>query len=139
MAVNGVGSTSSSKDLPLVDKDKQGFNGMNSEMFMKLLITQLQNQDPLEPMDNDQLLNQISMMRSLQSNIELGDAMKSITTNQQLSTAAGFIGKKVVGTGADNAQVTGVADRAFIKDGAAYIAVGSKEMPLASVTAVSAS
>jgi flagellar basal-body rod modification protein FlgD len=134
MAVNGVGSTST--DVPIVDKEKTGFAGLNSETFMKLLITQLQSQDPLEPMGNDELLSQISMMRNLQANIELGDAMKSITSNQQLSTAAAFIGREVTGTSFDQGEVSGVADRAFLRDGAAFVGVGTAEIPLSQVTTV---
>ncbi|MEX0717930.1 MAG: flagellar hook capping FlgD N-terminal domain-containing protein [Planctomycetaceae bacterium] len=133
MAVAAIGGSSS---VPVVDPAKTGFNGLTADHFMKMLITQLKNQDPLEPVGNEEILNQISTMRSLQSNIELGDAMKAITSNQQLSTAAGFIGRSVTGTDATNRLVTGIASRALLRDGKAYVAVGDIEMPLANVTGV---
>jgi flagellar basal-body rod modification protein FlgD len=134
VAVNAVSSTGAG--VPVVDRSQTGFAGLNSETFMKLLITQLQSQDPLEPMGNDELLSQISMMRNLQANIELGDAMKSITSNQQLSTAATFIGKTVTGVAADDSEVSGVADRAFLRDGLAYVGIGQAEVPLSQITTV---
>ncbi|MBW3538924.1 MAG: flagellar hook capping protein [Planctomycetes bacterium] len=133
MAVAGTGAATS---VPVVDRQQIGFGGLTSDTFMKLLIAQLQNQDPLEPVGNEELLSQISMMRNLQSNIELGEAMKSITTNQQLSTAATFIGRAVSGTDKDNNPVSGVVDRAFLRDGAAFVAVGSAEMPVNSIASV---
>jgi flagellar basal-body rod modification protein FlgD len=136
MAVDGINK--SSNDLPLVPREKTGFAGLDSEDFLKLLITQLQNQDPTEPIGNEELLNQLSQMRNIQASIELETAMKSITSNQQLSTAATFIGKSVTGTNASEQQVTGVADRAFLREGVAYVGIGAEDVPLSSVTSVTA-
>lgn len=133
MAVDGI---SGSSEPTIIPKDKIGFAGLSSEDFLKLLMTQLQNQDPSEPIGNEELLNQLSMMRNLQSNIEMGDALKAITTNQRLSTAANFIGKTVKGLDEDQQNVSGIADRAFLREGQAYVGVGNKEMPLDSVLEV---
>ncbi len=133
MEVNAVGSAT---DIQLVDQDQTGFAGMTSDSFMKLLITTLQNQDPTEPLGNDELLNQLSTMRNLQSNIELGNALKSITVSQQLSTATTFIGKLITGNIGDQQAVTGIADRALLKGGQAFIGIGDAEIPLAGVSRV---
>jgi flagellar basal-body rod modification protein FlgD len=133
MAVDGVGG---SGDVKFVDKDKTGFNSLTSEDFLKLLVTQLQNQDPTAPIGNEELLNQLSMMRSLQSNLELGEAVKSVSSNQNLSMAAGFIGKSIIGSLDDGSPVNGVVDSAFLADGAAYVKVGGKSVALANVTDV---
>ena len=133
MAINGIGSGG---DVKFVDPDKVGFAGLTSETFMKLLITQLQNQDPLEPVGNDELLSQISAMRNLQSNIEMSDALKAVTVNQRLSTAATFIGKTVTGTDADNERVAGVVDRAFVRDGQAFVGIGDVEVALDGIESV---
>jgi len=132
-ALAGVGSGNTTDT---VSKDQTGFAGLTANSFLKLLITQLQNQDPTEPVGNGELLNQLSSMRSLQSNIELGDALKSITVNQRLSTASTFIGKTVTGTTADRQEVTGTADSAFLRGDQAFVSVGESEIPLSSVTAV---
>jgi flagellar basal-body rod modification protein FlgD len=118
------------------NQDENGFAALNADVFMELLITQLQNQDPLEPVGNDELLSQLSMMRNLQSNIELGDTVKAITSNQQLSTAATFIGKSVTGTATNDQQISGTAERAFLRNGEAYLGVGNSEIPLSNVSEV---
>lgn len=133
MAVNGIATNNNPAVIP---KDKTGFNALTSEDFLKLLVTQLQNQDPTAPVGNEELLNQLSQMRSLQSNIELGDAMKAITTNQNLSTAAGFIGKTVSGTDIAGKALTGVVDKAFLTDGVAYVRVNDTPMRLDAVLEV---
>ena len=91
-------TSTSATAVKVVDKDKTGFNALTSEDFLKLLITQLQNQDPTAPVGNEELLGQLSQMRSLQSNIELSSSLKTTSANQNLSTAASYIGKQVTGS-----------------------------------------
>lgn len=130
-------TSSTASNPPVVPADQAGFNSLNSETFMKLLITQLQNQDPLEPVGNEELLNQLSMMRNLQANIELGESLKAITTNQQLSTAATYIGREITGVDTAGEGLTGIVDRAFLREGEAFVAVGSREVALGEVTSIS--
>jgi flagellar basal-body rod modification protein FlgD len=120
----------------IVAADQVGFAGLTADDFMKLLIAQLQNQDPTNPLDNDALLSQISTMRNLQSNIELSQTLKSITGNQQLATASNFIGKYVAGRSTTQQDVAGVVYGAFVRDGQTYLGVDDYEIPLANVTDV---
>ncbi|MDP1796531.1 MAG: flagellar hook capping FlgD N-terminal domain-containing protein [Planctomycetaceae bacterium] len=125
--------------IKIVDKDKAGFSGLNSEDFMKLLIVQLQNQDPSNPMDSDQLLNQISQMRQLQASLELENSLKGLTLSQQLSSATSFIGKNITAvTGSEKKTVTGVVDSVLVKDNKTLLKVSGAEIPLADVTNVAA-
>lgn len=133
MDINAVSAVG--REVEIVDRANTGFNALTAESFIKLLITQLQNQDPTEPVGNDELLSQLSAMRSLQSNIELSEALKSITTNQQLSTAATFIGKTVTGS-VGGQSIDGVVDRAFLRGGAAFVGIGGNEVPLNNVISV---
>ena len=123
-------------EIQVVEKDQTGFAGLTAETFMKLLITELQNQDPLSPVQSQDMLNQLAMMRNLQANIELADALESITSNQQLSTAAAFIGKQITGKDLDQNEVDGVVDRAFLRDNKAYVGMGDVEVPLSQVFSV---
>jgi len=133
MAVNGI---SGGTEVTVVDKDKTGFNALTSEDFLKLLVTQLQNQDPTAPVSNEELLNQLSTMRGLQSNIELGEAVKSVSSNQNLSMAAGFIGRGIIGSLEDGTPVSGIVSSAFLADGDAYVKVGGQSVALKNVTDV---
>ena len=123
-------------EIQVVEKDQTGFAGLTAETFMKLLITELQNQDPLSPVESQDMLNQLAMMRNLQANIELADALESITSNQQLSTAAAFIGKQITGKDSDQNVVNGVVDRAFLRDNQAFVGMGDVEVPLSQVSSV---
>ena len=133
MPVSGVTAATSGT---VVAKDKTGFSALSSEDFLKLLVTQLQNQDPTQPVGNDELLGQLSQMRSLQSNIELGDALKAISSNQNLSTAASFIGKTATGSDAQGQEVSGNVESAFVANGAAYVRINGTPVELSKVNAV---
>ncbi len=135
MEVSGVTGTGS--EIEFVDADQVGFSGLNAEAFMKLLIATLQNQDPTEPVGNEELLSQVSMMRNLQSNIELGEAVKAISTNQQLSTAATFIGTQITGAISNDQSVTGIVERAFLRGGKAFVGLADGgELLLSNITSV---
>lgn len=135
-ALSGTGSTTGTTPA-LADKDKSGFNGLTSGDFMKLLITQLKNQDPTQPMGNDELLQQLSTMRNLQANVELSSTLKSFSQNQQISSAAAFLGKIITGTNANKQEIAGVADRVFTRDGQTILGIGKEEISLSQVTGVS--
>lgn len=121
-----------------VSRDEVGFAGMTADDFMTLLIAELQSQDPSEPVKNSDLLNQLSVMRNLAANVEMADALEAITSNQQLSTASTFIGKVITGTATDDSEVNGIVNRAFIRDGNAFVSVGNQDVPLGGVTTVAA-
>jgi flagellar basal-body rod modification protein FlgD len=113
-----------------------GFNNLTTADFMKMLIAELQNQDPTQPMTNQDLLTQLSTMSQLQSTQDLDKALQSNTSNQQLSVASSFIGKAIQGTDSNNKSVTGVVQEALLQNGSAYVAVGNSLVPVANITAV---
>ena len=77
---------------------------------MQMLIAELQNQDPTQPMSSQDLLGQLATMSQLQSTTDLDSALQANTTNQQLSIGASFIGKSIAGTDANGNAVSGVVD-----------------------------
>lgn len=82
---------------PLAPQQASGFSAMSSEDFTKIIFTELGRQDPLQPSDSNQLLEQISMIRSIQSDIDLTDKIKGIATQNEFAAAAGLIGKRISG------------------------------------------
>jgi len=134
-----VSSVNTSTSVRTVEADEIGFAGLTSQDFMKLLIAQLQNQDPTNPLDSDQLLNQITQMRNLQSSIELESALKNLTLSQQLSGATSFLGKMVTALHGDNDQeIQGIVERVQVKDGKALLTIEGTDIELSEVVSVEA-
>lgn len=63
--------------------------------FLQLMITELQNQDPMDPMENSEMLQQISQIREIGATDQLRESLEMMQQHQGLSTASGLIGKQV--------------------------------------------
>jgi flagellar basal-body rod modification protein FlgD len=63
--------------------------------YMKLLVTQLQNQNPLEPMNNDQMASQLAQYSELQQLESMNSSFSSVLDATQKSYASSLIGKTV--------------------------------------------
>lgn len=70
-----------------------------SDRFLKLLVTQMQNQDPLNPMDNAQVTSQMAQINTVAGIDKLNDTVKALSS-QMLSTqmlqGAGLVGRSVL-------------------------------------------
>ncbi len=104
----GIGSTSGLPIDNLISKTQtaaQQATSLGSQLgqdaFLKLLTTQLQNQDPLHPMDDTQSVAQLAQFSSVQATTELKDAFASFQSNFSVMQSAGLLGKTVSAQSAD--------------------------------------
>ena len=74
---------------------------LGQDAFLKLLTTQLQNQNPLNPVDQTQSIAQLAQFSSLQATTALKDAFTSFESNFSVMQSAGLIGKTVSAQSAD--------------------------------------
>jgi flagellar basal-body rod modification protein FlgD len=114
---------------------------LDTSDFITLLITELENQDPTDPVD-------VSEMTSLFS--DLTQVSAAVTTNEYLSTlvdsisslsnnqAVSYLGKTVTYTNSDSTEVTAAVSSIKYEDGATYLVTekGDK-IKLSSVTGIS--
>jgi flagellar basal-body rod modification protein FlgD len=84
------------------------FSDMSSEDFMKIIFTELQSQDPFKPNDSNALLDQLNSIRSIESDVQMEERLKSVVFQNQMSTAGGLIGKRVAGLTENAERVGGV-------------------------------
>ena len=63
--------------------------------YLKLLVTQLQNQNPLEPMDNKQMASQLAQLSQLGQTEQLNTKFSDVLATSQKSYAASLIGKQI--------------------------------------------
>src|ERR1700694_553573 len=68
---------------------------LGEDAFLKLLTTQLQNQDPLHPMDDTQSVAQLAQFSALQASNELKTAFQTFESNFSVMQSAGLLGKTV--------------------------------------------
>jgi flagellar basal-body rod modification protein FlgD len=114
-----------------------GISGMTGADFMKVMIAQLQHQDPLDPSKSDQLLTQMSQISQLQSNQAMQTNIEGLTLQQSIGAGGNLIGKTVVGLDETGAQVTGVVTSIKVENKQVSLELDSgKALPLSSVTQI---
>jgi flagellar basal-body rod modification protein FlgD len=135
---SGISANSASgKDQPHDLKD------LDIDQFLKIMITELTNQDPLNPMDNTQLVQQIGEIRQISATTQLSDTLNNVQAGQSLTTASSLIGKHVTALTDDQQNVTGVVDKVTVDvdpknaDKRTYnVHIGDKSLPLKNVREV---
>jgi flagellar basal-body rod modification protein FlgD len=136
-AINSTSNGTTTSNTSGTSSTTSGFGSLTTADFMQMLIAELQNQDPTQPMSSEDLLGQLATMSQLQSTTDLDSALQANTSNQQLSIGASFIGQSITGTDANGNAVSGTVTQAFLSSGTAYVGVGSSQVPLANITSVS--
>jgi flagellar basal-body rod modification protein FlgD len=94
MSIAGITPTTSAATASTSSAQGSGIIGKDD--FLRLLVTQLQKQDPLNPQDPTEFTSQLTQFSSLEQLIGVNDNIKTLITQGGLSseiTAAGYIGK----------------------------------------------
>ena len=109
--------------------------------YMKLLVTQLQNQNPLEPLDNKDMAAQLAQFSQLQQMEGLNSSFGKMLESVQRSYASSLIGKEVsfqaqATDGTLEMRTGKVAEVNIDKNGDILLTVGSQQVNLADVTGI---
>ncbi len=83
--------------------------------FLDLLIAELQNQDPLNPVDNSQFAQQVGQIREIAATDKLSATLNAVLSGQSLGTASGLIGKQVEALSESGETVQGVVERVSVQ------------------------
>jgi flagellar basal-body rod modification protein FlgD len=100
-------------DQALRSTTPNGFSSMESEDFIKIIFAELSNQDPFEPSDSSAILEQLSSIRSIESDLSLSKRLDTLVFQNQLASASNLIGKDVSGLSTTNGTVTGTVTSVF--------------------------
>ncbi|HEY7987218.1 MAG TPA: flagellar hook assembly protein FlgD [Methylophilaceae bacterium] len=111
-----AGASSGSGGLPSVADQ--------TNRFLTLLVTQLQNQDPLNPMDNAAITSQMAQLSTVTGIQQLNDTLTNMSASQAYQTA-GLIGHTAVAPG----SIIGLAADTNAKSG--FSGVGGFSLPTA--------
>jgi flagellar basal-body rod modification protein FlgD len=86
--------------------------------FYKIMIGELSNQNPFEPLDNQQFLGQLTSLQSMDTMTRLTDGIASLVLGQRLGAASALIGREVrAASSGSETGVTGTVEKVQVKDG----------------------
>ncbi len=141
MAISGLGTTAGAAGAGNAADTSKKTGRKNFELqtedFIKMMVTQLQNQDPMEPAKNQELLAQMSQIGQLQSATTLQESLKGMVTQNQIGSAAALIGKNVEGLDGNDDPVTGLVTSVRVEsDGVSLELDNGKRLPLTRVTSI---
>jgi flagellar basal-body rod modification protein FlgD len=129
-----AGANSAQETGPSSANDAWG--DVSLESFIKLLVVELQHQDPMDPMNNQEILQQMSQIREIESNQRLTDTLESVMLGQTVSTAAALLGQTVSALSDDAEWVTGEVDKITIEDGIPKLHIGDDIVDLKNVSEI---
>ncbi|HEY3367218.1 MAG TPA: flagellar hook capping FlgD N-terminal domain-containing protein [Symbiobacteriaceae bacterium] len=110
MGVSPVGSNAQTQSTTQTDRPRTGSSTMGKMEFLKLLVTQLQYQDPMNPMDDKQFASQLAQFSSLEQATEQ-------TRWLQANYGLGLVGQKVTYKDTDGVDKTGLVKALRMVDG----------------------
>ncbi len=125
-----TGGTTKAKKTGKSDSD------LGKDDFMKLLLAQLQHQDPLKPMDDQQFIAQVAQFNSLEQMTSVNKTLASVLNSQQLASASGMIGKMVSAVDSEGKTITGIVTAASVEKSVSMVHIGDKKVALDKITGV---
>jgi flagellar basal-body rod modification protein FlgD len=113
---------------------------LGKDDFLKILVTQLQNQDATQPMKDGEFISQMSQLSVME---QLSNLNKSLTMflytqmDSQLTEYSSMIDKKVTWTNPEtNAQESGVVTGVLYKDDLVYFKIADQEILASSILSI---
>ncbi|MGH7959520.1 MAG: flagellar hook capping FlgD N-terminal domain-containing protein [Opitutaceae bacterium] len=111
-------------------------HSLDANDFMKLLSVQMQNQDPMKPMDNNEHMAQVAQMGSMQSIAQMTLSVAQMNAGQTLVLANSYLGQQVSLTDRGGNVITGQVTAVDGREATPQIMVDGTFYPLSAVTRV---
>jgi len=105
--------------------------------FMRLIIEQLKNQDPMNPLDSGEFTTQLAQINSLEQLINMNTLMEQFIGGGKLADATALIGRYVEGMDANGTSIAGTVESVEVIDGVPSLKIGDQLLLPSQVVTVS--
>ncbi|MEM1453107.1 MAG: flagellar hook capping FlgD N-terminal domain-containing protein [Planctomycetota bacterium] len=138
--IDGIGV----QDAALSLAGAQSEQTLDKDAFTQLLVTQLQNQDPLSPQTNEELAAQLAQFSSLEQMELVNENLVGLARLQQgnalvdqLTSASALVGQRVGYVDTETGEaVEGEVEYAKVQDGMVYLGIDGQDVPIVQVAEV---
>ena len=127
-SISTTQSTQSTTTTPAASSNPLDKAMLGKDDFLKLLVTQLQHQDPMNPVDDKDFMGQMAQFTSVEQLTNMATAVDRMSTASQSTQSIALIGKTVGWKKADGSTGEGVAESVSFSDGAIKIKIGDDEI-----------
>jgi flagellar basal-body rod modification protein FlgD len=120
---------------------------LGRDAFLRLLVEQLSNQDPLDPMDNTQMVTQLAQFSALEQQTKLNDSFSELSNRFDLLSgnvdqlnfisAQSLLGKYVEGVSLDNQFTAGEVESVHLQGSIVILTINGELVPMSGVLGIS--
>ncbi|MEM4251487.1 MAG: flagellar hook capping FlgD N-terminal domain-containing protein [Candidatus Bathyarchaeia archaeon] len=111
-------------------------DGLGKNDFLRLLVTQLQHQDPMNPVENSEFMGQMAQFTSVEQLSNMAASLERMSFAGQLGQAVALIGRTVTWDDADGAARTGAVTSVTVDEGEIAVHVGEETIAPADVRSI---
>jgi flagellar basal-body rod modification protein FlgD len=120
-------------------KNALGEQELGRDAFLTLLINQIQHQDPLEPVENSQMIAQLAQFSALEQTANMATALENLTGNiDQLNfiNASNLLGREIVGLDTEGALIQGEVQHVQLNGSVVMLTVNDRLVSMAGVQSI---
>jgi flagellar basal-body rod modification protein FlgD len=110
---------------------------LGQDDFLQLLILQLSNQDPLDPMKDTEYIAQLAQFSTLQATTAMQQKIAEMSSQQQFLQANALIGREVILQDDQGAAISGAVSAVLVDSGTSKIVVNGQAYDLSQLLFVS--
>jgi flagellar basal-body rod modification protein FlgD len=135
MSVSYINSSGTAPNVNADGTLNTSNQSVSTNQFLQLLIQEMKNQDPTQPVDETQTLSQLAQFSSLEQMTNLNQTVTQGNTSSEIAQSAALIGKTVTTSGdSTTAGVSGVVTAVTITSGKTYLDIGGQSVDASTVT-----
>lgn len=108
-------------------------NALGRDAFLQLLVLEMQNQDPTNPVNNEDMIAQLAQFSSLEQMENLNDKFDLFADSFRQSTfvsAGALLGRTVTGLDTEGTLRTGIVEGLTLQNGTIFLKIDGKQIPM---------
>lgn len=126
MAGVGIDTTTVGQTSSLTGTTNKSNSSLDKDAFLKLLVTQMQYQDPLEPTSNTEYMAQLAQFSTVE---ELQNLSATFSNGQAMNLTGQYVILNVPDSAGNIKQVSGLVDYVTLSDGKTYLHINDEYYP----------